>query len=531
MAYFQIADFRGGLDVRRSRDLAPPGTLRVLKNAFVNEGAEIEKRPAFVKDTALSDLLQGATVIANIAGGSPADADGRPIGPFPGLIGSAVGFAGREAALWAGGQTINSAVAGTPAPNAHYTQLLDDGGANVGFINRLKTLSVTEFDGTLFLIASINDTGRFFNFAQAASAPVTTNETLGPTGGTFAITHRNKIITVDADRFRGSHLGLPTEWTIPDAPNVGAFVTILRAQESRIGEGRSLAGYFDELAIFGERGIQFWSMDPDPLKNQYKRTIPRDGVLAPRAVSGFGDGDVFFLAKTGIRSLQARDSSNIAKIGDVGSPIDGVLRPILRASGSSGSAVPEALMDVHPLTGQLWVAIGRTIYVLSSHPESKILAWSTFEIPSPTETDSDGWIEDMAEVNGTIIVRNRAREVFTYGGPLFDQYDSTAAVMETPHLSFGTPGHPKQITGIDVGCTGRWKIEASYTSPNIDPDTGLENPIAWDHIADINGSTYDAERIPITAEARHIAIRATSIGSLAAKLGEILVHFEKGKPD
>ncbi len=531
MAYFQIADFRGGLDVRRARDLAPPGTLRVLRNAFVNEGAEIEKRAAFVKDTALSDLLQGATVIANIAGGSPAAADGRPIGPFTGLVGGIVGFAGTEAALWSGAQAINAAVAGTPAPTAHYTQLLNNAGASLGFINRLRTLSVTEFDGTLFLIAGINGVGRFFNFAQAASNPVSTNESLAPTGGTFAVTHRNKIITVDSDRIRGSHLGEPLEWTIPDAPLVGAFVTVLRAQENRIGTGQSLAGYFDELAIFGERGIQFWSMDPDPDLNQYQRTIPRDGILAPRAISGFGDGDVFFLAKSGVRSLQARDSSNIAKIGDVGSPIDGVLRPILRASGSAGSAVPEATMEVHPLTGQLWVAIGRTIYVLSSHPESKVLAWSTYELASPTSTDSDGWIEDMAEVNGTIIVRNRAREVFTFGGPLFDQVDSTVAVAETPHLSFGTPGHRKQITGLDVGCSGRWKIEVSYDPPNIDPGTGLENPDAWEHVGDINGSTYGMNRIPLNAEAQHIAIRATSIGSLAATLGEILVHFVKGQSD
>ncbi len=400
----------------------------------------------------------------------------------------------------------------------------------MGVINRLKTLSVAEFDGTLFLIASINGTGRFFNVAQAASAPVTTNETLGPTGGTFAITHRNKIITVDADRFRGSHLGLPTDFTLPaPSPPDGAFVTVLRAQENRIGEGQALAGYFDELAIFGERGIQFWSMDPDPDLNQYNRTIPRDGILAPRAITGFGDGDVVFLAKSGVRSLQARDSSNIAKIGDVGSPIDGVVRPILRASGSAGSAVPEAIMEVHPLTGQLWVAIGRIIYVLSSHPESKVLAWSTYELDSPTPTDSDGWIEDMAEVNGTIIVRNRAREVFTFGGPLFDQYDSAVAVAETSHLSFGTPGHFKDITAIDVGCSGRWKIEASYDPPNIDPGTGLENPVAWTHIADINGSTYGLGKISAPARATHIAIRATSIGSLAAKMGEILVHFEKGE--
>ena len=53
MPYILVEDFRGGLDNRRSNVTAQPGTLVTLKNAHINRGGEIEKRPAFVK---LTDL-------------------------------------------------------------------------------------------------------------------------------------------------------------------------------------------------------------------------------------------------------------------------------------------------------------------------------------------------------------------------------------------------------------------------------------------------------------------------------------------
>jgi hypothetical protein len=45
---FSITDFKQGLDVRRSPLTAPGGSLRILENAVLNQGGEIEKRLAFV---------------------------------------------------------------------------------------------------------------------------------------------------------------------------------------------------------------------------------------------------------------------------------------------------------------------------------------------------------------------------------------------------------------------------------------------------------------------------------------------------
>src|SRR5262252_4583856 len=46
--YYEIADFKAGMDVRKSALTAPPGTMRLLQNAHITPGGEIEKRSAFV---------------------------------------------------------------------------------------------------------------------------------------------------------------------------------------------------------------------------------------------------------------------------------------------------------------------------------------------------------------------------------------------------------------------------------------------------------------------------------------------------
>ena len=45
--YYEIANFQAGMDLRKSPLTAPAGTLRMLQNAHITQGGEIEKREAF----------------------------------------------------------------------------------------------------------------------------------------------------------------------------------------------------------------------------------------------------------------------------------------------------------------------------------------------------------------------------------------------------------------------------------------------------------------------------------------------------
>lgn len=48
MAYFEVTDFKAGVDVRRSRYTSVPGTLQKLVNAHITRGGDVERRKAFV---------------------------------------------------------------------------------------------------------------------------------------------------------------------------------------------------------------------------------------------------------------------------------------------------------------------------------------------------------------------------------------------------------------------------------------------------------------------------------------------------
>lgn len=74
MSYFTIEDFKGGLDVRRSRFTSVAGTLQQLVNAHITRGGDIEKRKAFVditpafNGTALRDMNHVIAMAADSAG-------------------------------------------------------------------------------------------------------------------------------------------------------------------------------------------------------------------------------------------------------------------------------------------------------------------------------------------------------------------------------------------------------------------------------------------------------------------------------
>lgn len=59
MSYASVKDFQRGLDARKFKLSLPPGTLTKLVNAHINQGAEVEKRKAFVPYI-LPPLLYGA---------------------------------------------------------------------------------------------------------------------------------------------------------------------------------------------------------------------------------------------------------------------------------------------------------------------------------------------------------------------------------------------------------------------------------------------------------------------------------------
>lgn len=63
MPYFEIQDFRAGMDSRRMAVLSVPGSLLSLVNGHINRGGEIEKRLAFVEQITLPASTHGLLAV------------------------------------------------------------------------------------------------------------------------------------------------------------------------------------------------------------------------------------------------------------------------------------------------------------------------------------------------------------------------------------------------------------------------------------------------------------------------------------
>ena len=535
MPYYVIENFARGVDTRRSAETTQPGALRLLRNAFVNEGGEIEKRKAFVKDDTLT--AYGQAYKGKITG--PHECPGYSDSVFfrhrdttlpgsPWTAGSGgiasyykTGTGTREKTFWAAKSSISLA------------------SSSALFMAR----SYAEFSANGYVVEASVDPSTVAWTTDHVYQSFTNDEPTGETnvtanaGRDFQMVLDGKGYVVKGKTLYASAVGDPS-----DMAGVGSGALDVTANGRPIGDAISLGDYFGQLAIFGRRGVQFYTVDPDFAQNQYQRTVEAS-CFAPRSVTGYGSGDILFLGRSGIRSLQARDSSNLAKLTDVGSPIDRLVRAELSYRGAEserlfGGSTTYSNADyynvatgiVHPDTGQFWLCLKDKVFVLSNYPAARVLAWSEFALPVPAEANKSTltgsvksrWVADICTINDTLCFRNFADEVFIYGGASGDTYDTDEAVVETPLMDFGRPGHHKRFRGIDLVCEGEWKVEIATAAAREG------RPNEWITVAEIDGSTRYPLRVPFSASGQQIAVRLTTTSAQAARVSQMAIFYDEG---
>lgn len=194
---------------------------------------------------------------------------------------------------------------------------------------------------------------------------------------TGAKTLRNRLYLSFGSFYAGSAVGDPTGWEEQD---VGAFKTNYLSQYGAQDQVIAFASIQGRLAVFGERTVQIWTIDADPSQFALQQTLDNTGTIAQKSVQSIGDADVYYLHSSGIRSLRAKELSLNSSVNDIGTAIDTFVREALLGYDAS-----QAVGIFEPTTGQYWLFLNGTIYVLSRFEESKVMAWSTFK-PSFQET-------------------------------------------------------------------------------------------------------------------------------------------------
>ena len=467
---FTIDDFKGGLDTRKTALTAPAGTLRILENAVINQGGEIEKRLAFV-----------------------------PVCVLP----PAYSY------IFGQGNSLHTFAQNT-------SETIDPGTCPVPIVpHSVNTISLTE-------VVDIVDVEAYVDkFQVSAVAPGSGNSYVFWDGllladpatppyaaGTYSRTFRSKMYRIDGEFLRFSGVGDPgiLDPAAP-APNNGAGFINIAEQDPDAEELQGMEIYYASMAILSRLQTTVWTLDPDPTKSQINQTL-RIGTVAPHSILQFGTGDVIFLSDSGVRSLHAMMINLAASVSDVGSAIDLILQPIIR---DNPTAAADARATIQPIQGRYWLYLNGLIYVLSYFPAGQITAWSIF--------DPGFEVQEFAVVQNRIFARGPDNTVYLYGGPSLSEYDDCMVTVRTPHLSIEGPTTTKRIKSLDVACEGQWSLSAGMLPNNLE---------AFELIANLTDNTYGEKSIPFAAAGSHLGIQLVNQAPGPAKLGAIHANPQPG---
>jgi hypothetical protein len=411
MPYYEVKDFAAGMDLRKSPITAPAGTLRLLKNAHVTAGGEIEKRTEFLKWAqapagSVGLITYGDQVYAIV--GSGAATGGVAI---------------------AGSSTAVGAIS-IPTSGAAVTYLLD----------------WDLYDGRPYMHIGFAGTSAHFYMKPDLTVVPT------PGLGSYVKTYKSKMHGVAGKTLYWSAVNDPMVWA---AGTAGAGSMELAQSDSDMSNCLGLEVYYDYMAILSNEATQLWFLDPDPNKNQFRQVLRQSGTPAAKSVRQYGSGDVLFLGYDGIRSLKAREQSVSASVSDIGSPLD----PMITQMFAAGTpAMSTAIAALQPYSGRYWMCFSDRILVLSNFPQPKISAWSVYY--------PEFVITDVAETTAGVFLRGADNWVYRYGGPT-PVYDSCPVEVELPFLSFEKPATFKTWKAIDAIATGDWDVYMSQNTEDL----------------------------------------------------------------
>jgi hypothetical protein len=327
--------------------------------------------------------------------------------------------------------------------------------------------------------------------------------------GTFVLAHNQKLYCTYQQLLNFTKLDTATKWTTPDG---GGYI-----DHTMMSEGMpilvSLADYGGDLAVFADRHIFIWRMDPLPEKNYKRQVLHRTGTIAPHSVVSFGQSEVMYLDLSGIRSLRQREAQDAGYASDLGNNIDELVTAKIKTT-SVTQQQHNFYSDVEPTSGRLWMGLYDVIYVLSYFPGNRIAAWTWY--------DATSFPIDMLNATDEHVYWRSGNNVIVYGGETGDQYDATEAIAQAPYIDAGKPATFKGWTGIDAAIFGTWQIRASF-----DPT----QPTAFDLLANVVKSTYAQEKIAVNGKSPAISLELRTTFPGPARIGNATVHYEENFSD
>jgi hypothetical protein len=472
VAYYVVEDFKAGMDLRKSAVTAPAGTLRLLRNAVITPGAEIEKRMAFVPWRS----WQGDDPVLGMV-----SRNGKTYLVVPGASGIV--------------EPVGDTVGYVRIPNPTGKTLAE-------------LIDWDLFDSKFFLVVkdSTGATYGYFDQVQVTDA--------GFGASDYIRTYRSKMYALDGRYLRFSAVGDPKVWTAPTDVSNGAGFIDLSAQDADSTNLVALEVYYGNMAIFSDLSTQIWKLDPDDTANAFQQLLRQTGCIARHTLTQYGSGDVLYLSSFGIRSLRARDIAQTATVTDIGTPLDKMVQHLIQERGTEWFAKARALLQ--PRAGRLWLVLQDRVLVLSTFQEPTVTAWSIFDF----DTFGDSFrVVDSVVADPHVVLRGNDGWLYRYGGRGLDKYDNCMAEVITPFLALDAPGLYKNYSGFDAACEGTWNV--SIALEPAAPDAELE-------IGVYTNSTFMGGAARMPGSSTHISLRLRTDEVGPATLGKLVIHYDKG---
>jgi hypothetical protein len=348
-------------------------------------------------------------------------------------------------------------------------------------------------------------------FEAADTFTVTVNGTAykvtgrGSAMGTSALVYKNRIYVAAYNIVRYSQLNDYDDFTDANAASGAGFFAVAGAQgSSRIV---ALAPYQDRVAIFARDFVATYFLEADAQTNAFDQSIGETGTEAAGSVIAYGNRDLFYLDQIGVRSLQARDSSNTATVNDIGTLIDTYLADL--RDTLQPTQIRNAKAVIEPRDGLYMLALGTQVIVLSRYPSSSITAWTVLK-PGFS-------ITDFAKIGSEVYARS-GNTIYAYGGLDGDEYvDADDAIVETPFLDIKTPATYKFLTGFDMFAQGTWELRI-LTDPNDETVSALATRIT--------GVSANLGAIAGGLKASVFAMKFTCTSNGYASLSQSITHHD-----
>lgn len=526
MAAISFDRFDGGLLLARPSSVAPANSLASLFNMDVQPGGWLRSRANW-RRAGDAPLALGANVYGLRSNGgflwSFAHAqDDTPAGfsnsnnfgrlyPLDAASGDylAIGYAGLGAAGQAG--RLSGA---TPWQS--------------GFAVVMRNDTAGTWEKALYSITPGGLSGAFSSVARTNIA----DANMPNSGLMVTIQSRIYAISDDGQVVRFCKVGDPTDWS---TANDAGFLPAAQ----HFGSGQRAYGlgvYQGKLAVFTDKSVQLWNVDPDPTAMAIDNIIDGVGTRHHGSIVPL-NGDLLFLSDTGVRSLTTLTNSLFPTDVDLGLPVKAITLPAPLVGGTATlQAYSKVLAIGASPFGQYWAAApdtwtsgGASEYgwlAWSFSRQAKLNAWAWHGAGGTPRAKVLGW----ASLGNRMFMRTDKEQYLLVMTPeVFTQDQTEAATyaacgFTTQWLDFAKPGRRKVITGVDFDGKNVDSISI-LTSAGGDRNGTVADTIAVG--SNQAGWTYSGEMLPTCVDGTEFRISFSGGGVGETQINRFTLYYDE----